>query len=102
MFTIVIQEESILISSTKVRYEKRFCTQGVTNDLKVRMRQHFENRENKKTFAGKYYCHKLIFYEHYFDINQAIAREKNIKDMSNNKKEELIASKNPYWNFLVI
>jgi len=75
---------------------------GVTNDLKVRMRQHFENRGNKRTFAGKYYCHKLIYFEHYFDINQAIAREKGIKDMSKKKKEELISSKNPHWNFMVI
>ena len=66
------------------------------------MRQHFENRGNKRTFAGKYYCHKLIYYEHYFDINQAIAREKEIKDMSKKKKEELLASKNPHWNFLVL
>jgi len=75
---------------------------GVTNDLKVRMRQHFENQGNKRTFAGKYYCHKLIYFEHYFDINQAIAREKGIKDMSKKKKEELISSKNPHWNFMVI
>ena len=61
---------------------------GVTNDLKVRIRQHFG--------------HKLIYYEYYFDINQAIAREKNINDMSKKKKEGLVASKNPYWNFLVI
>ncbi|NIR50183.1 GIY-YIG nuclease family protein [candidate division KSB1 bacterium] len=75
---------------------------GVTNDLKVRLKQHYLNRGNKKTFAGKYYCHKLIYHEHYTDIKQAIAREKEIKDMSREMKWELIASKNPYKNFLVI
>jgi len=98
MFALVIQKESILVSSTKVQNKKgsyyvyittnprkTVLYTGVTNDLKVRMRQYLENRGNKKTFAGKYYCHKLIYYEHYFDINQAIVREKEIKDMSKKK-----------------
>ena len=55
---------------------------GVTNDLQTRILQHYENKGNKKTFAGKYYCYKLIYYESYSDINQAIEREKEIKDMS--------------------
>jgi putative endonuclease len=75
---------------------------GVTNDLKVRIMQHYQNRGNNQTFAGKYYCYKLIYYEYYSDINQAITREKEIKDLSREKKAELIASKNPKWNFLVI
>jgi len=75
---------------------------GVTNDLKVRVKQHYLNRGNKLTFAGKYYCYKLIYYEHYSDINRAITREEEIKDMSREKKAELIASTNPKWNFLVI
>jgi putative endonuclease len=75
---------------------------GVTNDLKVRLQQHYENRGNKQTFAGRYYCYKLVYFEHYSDIDQAIAREKEIKDLSREKKEELVASRNPKWNFLVI
>jgi predicted GIY-YIG superfamily endonuclease len=42
------------------------------------------------------------YFEYYPDINQAITREKEIKDMSREKKWELIASKNPYKNFLLI
>lgn len=75
---------------------------GVTNKLKVRIQQHFENRGKKSTFAGKYYCYKLIYFEWFSDIKQAIAREKEIKDMSRKRKEELIAKVNPNWNFLVI
>lgn len=75
---------------------------GVTNDLKVRLKQHYLNRGNNQIFAGKYYCYKLIYYEYYPDINYAIAREKQIKDMSREKKWELIASKNPYKNFLLV
>jgi len=59
---------------------------GVTNDLKLRLKQHYQNRGTKKSFAGRYYCYKLIYYETYVNINQAIAREKEIKDMSRKKR----------------
>ena len=36
---------------------------GMTNDLSVRVQQHYENRGNKKTFAGRYYCYKLLYFE---------------------------------------
>lgn len=75
---------------------------GVTNDLKRRLLEHYQNRGNKKTFAGKYYCYKLLHFEAYADINQAIAREKEIKDMTRQKKEALIATKNPKWSFLIV
>jgi len=75
---------------------------GVTNDLRLRLQQHYLNKGNKKTFAGRYYCYKLIYYETYSDINQAIEREKEIKNMTREKKEAVIATMNPKWNFLVI
>ncbi len=48
------------------------------------------------------YCYKLIYYERFADVNQAIRREKKIKDLSRQKKEELIATMNPNRNFLGI
>jgi len=75
---------------------------GVTNDLKRRLYEHYNNRGNKKSFAGKYYCYKLIYYEHFTHINEAIYREKEIKNMSREKKEELINKNNPKWNFLTV
>jgi putative endonuclease len=48
------------------------------------------------------YCYKLIYYERSVDVNQAIRREKEIKDLSRQKKEELITTMNPNWNFLRI
>ncbi len=75
---------------------------GVTNDLKRRLLEHYQNKGNAKSFAGKYYCYKLIYFEFYTDIDQAIAREKEIKDLSRKKKEELISTKNPKWDFLII
>ncbi len=75
---------------------------GVTNNLKRRLYEYYINRGNKKHFATRYYCYKLIYYEHYTDINQAIIREKEIKNMSRKQKEELIKEKNPNWNFLEV
>ena len=75
---------------------------GVTNDLRRRLREHFQNRGNKATFAGKYYCYDLIYYEYFTDIQQAIARDKEIKNMIRDEKKELIASKNPGWHTLRI
>lgn len=72
---------------------------GVTNNLVVRMKEHYSNRGRKETFAGKYYCYKLIYYERLPDIYQAIEREKEIKDLSRDKKEELINSQNHGWKF---
>ena len=75
---------------------------GVTNNLKRRIYEHYNNRGNKKSFAGKYYCYKLIYFEYYTDIRQAIEREKEIKNMNRAKKEDLINVKNPKWNFLTV
>ena len=73
---------------------------GVTNDLSTRMQQHYENRGDKKTFAGRYYCYCLIYRERYTYINHAIDREKELKKWRREKKEALINSMNPKWDFL--
>ena len=75
---------------------------GVTNDLKRRLQQHRQNRSKRRSFAGRYYCHKLIYYETYGDVRDAIAREKAIKDMRREMKEALIEAQNPHWNVLRI
>jgi len=74
---------------------------GVTNDLKLRMKQHQNNKGKKETFAGRYFCYKLIYFEHHNDINIAIEREKEIKDLSREKKLEFIKKQNPNLNFLI-
>ncbi len=73
---------------------------GVTNNLDVRIAQHYQNAGKKETFAGRYYCHYLVYYEHFTHIEHAIAREKELKKWSRKKKEELIATTNPEWLFL--
>lgn len=74
---------------------------GVTNNLQIRMQQHFENRGNPKTFAGKYYCYNLLHHEHYQYIQHAIEREKEIKLMMRDKKESLINEQNLNWDFII-
>lgn len=73
---------------------------GVTNDLNRRLFEHTENKGNKSSFAGKYYCHNLVYFEHFTHIEYAIQREKEIKKWSRIKKNALIASLNPEWRFL--
>jgi putative endonuclease len=71
---------------------------GVTNNIPSRILQH---KENKKGFAYRYHCFKLIYFEHFTNIEDAIAREKQIKKWSRDKKEKLISSKNPKWSNLL-
>lgn len=73
---------------------------GVTNSIEDRILEHYHNRGNSKTFAGKYYCYNLLYYETYKYVNSAIAREKEIKGWNKNKKLELIKTINPDLNFL--
>lgn len=73
---------------------------GVTNDLAQRLAEHWQNRGQVKTFAGKYYCYNLIYYEYFPYIINALQREKEIKGWRRQKKTDLIKIKNPDWTFL--
>ena len=73
---------------------------GVTNNLEQRIVEHYIDRIEQKTFAGKYQCHFLLFYECYKYMNDAIAREKEIKGWTRAKKVKLINDFNPEWKFL--
>lgn len=71
---------------------------GVTNDLARRILEH--KQDVIEGFTKKYHCHKLVYYENYSDIKQAIAREKQLKNWNRIKKQELIKKINPYWKDL--
>ncbi|OGH91856.1 MAG: endonuclease [Candidatus Magasanikbacteria bacterium RIFOXYD2_FULL_39_9] len=73
---------------------------GVTNDLTRRISEHKQNLI--EGFTKKYKCHKLVYYENYSDIKQAIAREKEIKGWLRKKKEQLIKNINPGWKDLSV
>ena len=72
---------------------------GVTNNLKLRLYQH-ENKSNPNSFTSRYNTHFLIYYEKFGWIQQAIEREKEIKNLSREKKLNLIREFNPDLEFL--
>ncbi len=69
---------------------------GVTSDLVGRIWNH-KNQIFPKSFSKKYNLTKLVFYENFPGILEAIAREKQIKSWSRIKKIKLIESFNPEW-----
>lgn len=66
---------------------------GVTSNLIQRVYQHKNNLV--QGFTAKYNIHKLVYYEVYDTIEQAIIREKQIKDMNRADKLEMILEFNP-------
>ena len=74
---------------------------GVTNDLARRLEEHKEDSfKGKRSYPSKYNCYYLLYFEHFEIIENAIQREKEIKGWVRKKKEKLISSSNPEWNFL--
>jgi putative endonuclease len=71
---------------------------GVTSDLVKRVYEH----KNKLAdgFTKKYNAVKLVYYEVFDDISEAIRREKQIKGGSRDNKVRLIESMNPRWDDL--
>jgi len=66
---------------------------GVTDNLNRRIVEHSEKRGS--TFTLKYNVTELVYFEEYTDINQAILREKQLKNWRKNWKINLIKEKNP-------
>ena len=75
---------------------------GVTGSLTRRLAQHYENRGNNETFAGRYFCYNLLYAEQFQDVKAATSREKELKGWTRAKKEVLIAALNPDWEFLTL
>ena len=72
---------------------------GVTNNLRRRLEEHNE-KLNPNSFSAKYNLIYLIYYEKYGWIQQAIAREKEIKLLRRDLKLELIKEFNQNMEFL--
>ena len=67
---------------------------GVTNELSRRVWQH---KHQPSGFAKRYHTSILVYCEETSDIHEAIAREKQIKNMHREQKITLIESQNPGW-----
>lgn len=72
---------------------------GVTNNLRRRVLEH-KTKFNLKSFSARYNCDKLIYFEFYPRIEEAIHREKQLKKYHRAWKEELIGEENPEWEDL--
>lgn len=68
---------------------------GVTNSLMRRVSQH--RHGEIAGFSKRYNTNRLVYYESYNDVRDAIAREKQIKGWSRSKKEDLIVGMNSEW-----
>ncbi len=71
---------------------------GVTNDLEHRVFQH--KTKEVDGFTKKYNIHRLVYFEAFGNIPEAIAREKQIKGWLRKRKVALIESVNPDWKDL--
>jgi len=82
----------ILASRSRVLYT------GVTNDLARRVREHKQGLI--PGFTQQYRVTRLVYFEQFGDIRDAIAREKQIKGWVRARKIELIDERNPTWTDL--
>jgi putative endonuclease len=72
---------------------------GMTNDLPTRGWEH-RTKSNPKSFTAKYNLHKVVYYESFESIEEAIKREKYIKGKTRKWKENKINEMNPEWRDL--
>jgi putative endonuclease len=79
------------------KYNKVLYT-GVTSNLFKRVNEHKE--KSVSGFTSRYNITKLVYYEEYATMDEAIVREKQIKGGSREKKFTLINRKNPEWKDL--
>ena len=71
---------------------------GVTSNLIKRVYQH--KTKAYKGFTTKYNCDKLVYFEVFSDINEAIEREKQLKKGNRQRKNNLVNVENPDWKDL--
>ena len=72
---------------------------GVTSDLFGRVQQH-KQKLYPESFTARYNCIKLVYFETYSTIDEAIDEEKRIKGGSRSGKEKLVNAINPGWRDL--
>lgn len=71
---------------------------GVTTDLATRIKQHRFGKVS--SFARKYNCHQLVWFEWFDDLNNAQVFERRMKKWNREWKVKRIEERNPAWNDL--
>ena len=74
---------------------------GVTSDLTGRLEEH-KSKHNADSFSAKYGTTRLVWFERYELIADAIAREKTMKGWPRQWKINVIEQDNPNWDELVL
>lgn len=82
----------IMASRSRVLYT------GVTNNLARRVDEH--KRGLNHGFTSRYRVTRLVYFEEFTDIRDAIAREKQIKGWTRSRKTALVERRNPTWEDL--
>ena len=82
----------LMASRTRVLY----C--GITNSLQRRVRQHKDGTH--PGFSKTYRCTRLVWFQAFQYVDNAILREKQIKRWRRDKKLTLIQEQNPSWQDL--
>lgn len=72
---------------------------GVTNNLQRRVYQH-KQKTDAESFTARYNVNRLVFFEAYGEIQDALAREKQLKSWRREKKVALLTEHNPNWRDL--
>lgn len=72
---------------------------GFTDDLEIRVYEH-KSSLLEKSFTARYKIFTLVYYEEYNNLDEALNREKCIKDWKRAWKIQLIEGSNPYWKDL--
>ena len=73
---------------------------GVTSNLNGRMFEHVRERQ-PTSFTARYNLDSLVYYESYPTARDAIAREKQLKGWTRDRKKKLIQTMNPMWRNLL-
>ena len=79
----------IMASRSRVLYT------GITNDIARRVHEH--RHSLIPGFTSKYRITRLVYFEEFTDVREAIAREKQVKGWVRARKIRLIAQHNPTW-----
>jgi putative endonuclease len=72
---------------------------GVTTEIEIRVAQH-KNGSYESSHTSRYRIDKLVYFERFALVADAIAREKQLKRWSRIKKIRLIVAVNPTWRDL--
>ena len=77
---------------------RRALYTGITARFRSRVFEH--KKDLVEGFSSKYKCHRLVYFERFERVVDAIAREKEIKGWRREKKNNLVESINPTWKDL--